>query len=160
MAHVKSFHRRGAGCSYPPRHNLPARRRRLRRRTFRLLQKGKAQFARFDLGENDQNEFADASFTMTDPDAAEQLKNLLLGIKALVSLSQQQQRPFIDPLQINSFGKDVILHWEMPRVPLKQGRPPCTFGFTVTAFIMSDIVTSGPDYASRPANKRMPRLPA
>jgi hypothetical protein len=82
--------------------------------------KGKARIARFDMGENEQNEYADATFTMIDPDSAGQLKNLLLGVKALVSLSQSQQRPLIDPLEIDAAGNDVALHWSMPTTKLSE----------------------------------------
>ncbi len=82
--------------------------------------KGKARIARFDMGENDQNEYADATFTMIDSDSAGQLKNLLLGVKALVSLSQAQQRPLIDPLDVESAGNDVVLHWSMPTAKLSE----------------------------------------
>jgi hypothetical protein len=82
--------------------------------------KGKARIARFDMGENEQDEYADATFTMIDPDSAGQLKNLLLGIKALVSLSQAQQRPLLDPLEIETAGNDVTLHWSMPTAKLSE----------------------------------------
>jgi hypothetical protein len=82
--------------------------------------KGKARIARFDMGENEQNDYADATFSMIDPDSAEQLKNLLLGVKALVSMSQAKQRPLIDPLDIESAGNDVILHWSMPTTKLSE----------------------------------------
>jgi hypothetical protein len=82
--------------------------------------KGKARIARFDMGENEQNDFADATFSMIDPDSAEQLKNLLLGVKALVSMSQAKQKPLIDPLDVESAGNDVILHWSMPTTKLSE----------------------------------------
>lgn len=82
--------------------------------------KGKARLARVDMGENEQNDYADAMFSMIDSDSAIQLKNLLIGIKALVSLSQAEQRPLIDPLNIESAGNDVILHWSMPTTKLSE----------------------------------------
>ena len=82
--------------------------------------KGKARLARFDMGENEQSEYADAAFTMIDPDSAGQLKNLLLGVKALVSLSQAQERPLIDPLKVEAAGNDVALHWSMSTAKLTE----------------------------------------
>jgi hypothetical protein len=82
--------------------------------------KGKARIARFDVGEDEQNEYADAGFTMIDADSAGQLKNLLLGVKALVSLSQAQATPLIDPLEIDTVANNVTLHWSMPTAKLSE----------------------------------------
>jgi hypothetical protein len=82
--------------------------------------KGKARIARFDMGEDEQNEYADASFTMIDADSAGQLKNLLLGVKALVSLSQAQATPLIDPLEIDTAANNVTLHWSMSTAKLSE----------------------------------------
>jgi hypothetical protein len=82
--------------------------------------KGKARLARFELGENQQNDYADAAFTMIDSDAAGQLKNLFLGFKALVSLSQTADTPLLDPLEIEVAGNDVVLHWSMPTAKLSE----------------------------------------
>jgi hypothetical protein len=88
--------------------------------------KGKARLARIDLGENGDSEFADASFAMTDSDSAEQLKNLVLGVKALVSLSNAKYKPLIDPLGVQTDGKTVSLHWAWPTAKLEDlfHRPP------------------------------------
>jgi hypothetical protein len=82
--------------------------------------KGKARLARFDLGENEQNEYVDAAFTMIDADTAVQLKNLFLGFKALVSLSKTADSPLLDPLDIEVAGNDVVLHWSMPTAKLSE----------------------------------------
>jgi len=82
--------------------------------------KGKARLAWFDMGENDQHDYADVTFKMIDADSAEQLKNLLMGVKALVSLTQAQQRPLIDPLQIESAGSATVLQWKMPTTKLSE----------------------------------------
>jgi len=81
---------------------------------------GKVRLARFDAGENEQSEFADASFGMIDSDSATQLKNLILGIKALVSLSQADQEPLIEPLDVQADGKTVTLHWSWPAAKLSE----------------------------------------
>ncbi|MGA2582761.1 MAG: hypothetical protein ABSG31_05745 [Tepidisphaeraceae bacterium] len=81
---------------------------------------GKVRLARFDSGENDQSEYADASFGMVDSDSATQLKNLILGIKALVSLSQADQEPLIEPLDVQADGKTVTLHWSWPAAKLSE----------------------------------------
>jgi hypothetical protein len=57
---------------------------------------------------------------MTDADSAEQLKNLIMGVKALVSLSQEQKKPLIDPLDVQSTGKSVALHWSWPTAKLPE----------------------------------------
>jgi hypothetical protein len=82
--------------------------------------KGNARLAWFDLGENNQNDYAEVTFKMIDADSAEQLRNLLMGVKALVSLTQAQQRPLIDPLQIESAGNTAILQWTMPTTKLSE----------------------------------------
>jgi hypothetical protein len=82
--------------------------------------KGKARLARFDCGENQQNDYADAAFTMIDSDAAGQLKNLFLGFKALVSLSQTADTPLLDPVDIEVAGNDVVLHWSIPTAKLSE----------------------------------------
>jgi hypothetical protein len=82
--------------------------------------KGKAVLARIDAGENEQSEFLDAEFKMIDADSAEQLKNLVLGVKALISMSQAAEKPFIDPLDVKSDGKSVVLHWSWPTVRLAE----------------------------------------
>jgi hypothetical protein len=80
--------------------------------------KGKAVLARVDAGENATDDFADASFGMIDTDSAEQLKNLIVGVKALVSLSNAKEKPLIDPLEVNADGKTVLLHWSWPTAKL------------------------------------------
>ena len=80
--------------------------------------KGKAVLARVDAGENSTDDFADASFGMIDTDSAVQLKNLIVGVKALVSLSNAKEKPLIDPLEVNADGKTVLLHWSWPTAKL------------------------------------------
>jgi hypothetical protein len=80
---------------------------------FGALQ-GKARLARFDMGEDDQNVFIHASVSMLDPDSAEQLKNLINGLKALVALSQARNAPLVDPLDIQIKDNDVLLNWTWP----------------------------------------------
>ena len=80
--------------------------------------KGKARLARFDVGEQGPSDYADATFSMADSDSAGQLKNLLIGIKALLALSQANERPLIEPVAIESAGDSVSLHWSMPTTKL------------------------------------------
>jgi hypothetical protein len=82
--------------------------------------KGKAKLARFDMGEDQQNIFVHASFSMIDPASAEQLKNLMIGIKALISLSQTQVGPVLSPLQINAGENNVTLQWQWPIAKLPE----------------------------------------
>jgi len=76
--------------------------------------KGKARLARFDAGEDEQSLFVDATFSMTDEAAAQQLKNLALGVRALVSFSQAEQKRLAEPIDIQVAGKDVMLRWHWP----------------------------------------------
>ena len=76
--------------------------------------KAKARIASFDVGENDHNLFADASLAMKDDDAAAQLKNLVIGVKGLIGLTQPKVSPLLDPLEIQSAQKEVSLHWSWP----------------------------------------------
>jgi hypothetical protein len=76
--------------------------------------KGKARLGRFDMGEDDQNLYIDGLITMKDADAATQLKNLVVGIKALVSLTQTDAKPLIDPLDVQASDHSVTLHWSWP----------------------------------------------
>jgi hypothetical protein len=80
--------------------------------------KGKAMLGRFDMGEDEKSEYADASITMVDAGSAEQLKNLLLGVKALVTLSQGEQGALIAPLEVQSAQKNVTMHWSWPAANL------------------------------------------
>ena len=57
---------------------------------------------------------------MADPDSAEQLKNLILGVKALVSLSKVDRKPLIDPLDVKANGKNVVLHWSWSEAKLSE----------------------------------------
>lgn len=82
--------------------------------------KGKARLARFDMGEDQQNVFVHGSFSMTDPDSAEQLKNLMIGIKALISLSQTQNQPVLNPLEISAAENRVSLQWQWPIAKLPE----------------------------------------
>lgn len=82
--------------------------------------RGKARLARFDVGEDEQNDYVHATFTMSDADSAGQLRNLIAGIKAMVSLTQAEERPFIDPLEIAASGKEVNLTWSMPTTKLAE----------------------------------------
>jgi hypothetical protein len=82
--------------------------------------KGKARLARFDMGQDDHDLYLDASLAMINADSAEQLKNLILGIKALISLSAADRKPLIDVLQIQTAGADVVLHWKWPTTNLAE----------------------------------------
>jgi hypothetical protein len=79
-----------------------------------------AQLARFDMGEDQQHLYIDASVAMNDSDSAGQLKNLVLGVKALICLSQADKKPLLDPLQIDLSGKNVALHWSWPTAKLPE----------------------------------------
>ena len=72
---------------------------------------GKATLGRFDMGEDAQAEYIHASIRMIDPESAEQFKNMILGLKALVSFSDATQKPLIAPLDVRAAGRDVILQW-------------------------------------------------
>jgi hypothetical protein len=72
------------------------------------------------MGQDDQDVYVDASLAMINADSAEQLKNLILGIKALISLSAANRRPLIDVLEIQTAGTDVVLHWKWPTTNLSE----------------------------------------
>jgi hypothetical protein len=57
---------------------------------------------------------------MTDSDSAEQLKNLIIGVKALLSLSSADRKPLVDPLDIQAVGKDVSVYWKWPKERLSE----------------------------------------
>ena len=76
--------------------------------------KAKAHIARFDVGENDHNLFADASLAMKDEESAAQLKNLIIGVKGLIGLTQPKLPPLLEPLDVQSVQKEVSLHWSWP----------------------------------------------
>jgi hypothetical protein len=80
--------------------------------------KGKAKLAQLDMGEDDQNLYVDGLISMKDADSAEQLRNLVLGIKALVSLTQTDSKPLIDPLDVQWTDSNVTLHWSWPTAKL------------------------------------------
>jgi len=80
--------------------------------------KGKANLARFDLGEDDRNVYVDALFAMKDSESATQLSKLLAGMKALIYLSQAEVKPLLDPVEINAAEKDVKLRWTWPTTKL------------------------------------------
>ena len=82
--------------------------------------KGKARLARFDMGEDQQNVFVDGSFSMIDANSAEQLKNLMIGIKALISLSQTQNQPVLNPLEISAEENRVVVQWQWPIAKLPE----------------------------------------
>jgi hypothetical protein len=82
--------------------------------------KGKAKLARIDMGEDEHEVYVDAFVAMVDVDSAEQLKNLIFGVKALISLSQASQKPLIDPLTIQTDKNKVILHWSWPTARLSE----------------------------------------
>lgn len=82
--------------------------------------KGKARLARFDAGEDDRNEYINITFLMTDADSATQLKNLILGVKAFVQLSHNANAPLVDPLEVESNGSDVNLHWAIATAKLSE----------------------------------------
>lgn len=81
---------------------------------------GKAKLARFDLGEDQGTEYVNLSFAMADQASAEQLKNLVLGMTALISLSQVEQQPLIQPLLVQARGNDVELQWTWPTEKLDE----------------------------------------
>jgi hypothetical protein len=73
---------------------------------------GKATLGRLEGGEDAQSEYIHASLTMVDPASAEQLKNMILGLKAMVSFSSNSaQKALIVPLNVRAAGKDVMLDW-------------------------------------------------
>lgn len=77
--------------------------------------RGKATLGRLWGGENAEGEYAHASLTMVDAQSADKLKNVALGLKALVSLSANpEQRYLIDSLTVGAAGKDVLLDWTCP----------------------------------------------
>jgi hypothetical protein len=82
--------------------------------------KGKARLARFDLGQDEHDLYLNATLAMIDAESAEQLKNLIIGVKALISLSEADQKPLIDPLEIQVVGTDVVLHWKWPTANLSE----------------------------------------
>jgi hypothetical protein len=81
---------------------------------------GKAQLARCDFGENDQAVYFDAACQMSDSASAEQLKNLILGLKALAALSQTKHVEVLIPLDVHAADKAVQLHWEWPVAKLPE----------------------------------------
>lgn len=76
---------------------------------------GKAMVGRLEGGEDAQSEYIHASLTMVDPASAEQLRNMILGLKAMASFSSNStQKPLIVPLDVRAAGKDVLLDWSWP----------------------------------------------
>jgi hypothetical protein len=51
---------------------------------------------------------------MVDADSAEQLSNLILGMKALVVLSKQQRAELIAPLEARAADRTVTVRWSWP----------------------------------------------
>jgi hypothetical protein len=81
--------------------------------------KGKARLARFEVGEDAQNLYVTASLAMKDAESAEQLKNLASGVRALVSLSQADAKPLLDPLELRTADRNLTLHWSWPTAKLQ-----------------------------------------
>jgi hypothetical protein len=80
--------------------------------------KANARLAQLDMGEDGQNLYVDGLVSMKDADSAEQLKNLALGVKALISLTQTDSKPLIDPLEVKLDDSNVVLHWSWPTAKL------------------------------------------
>ena len=59
---------------------------------------GKAQLGSFEVGEEAQSVFINATFAMTDPESAQQLKTLVVGVRALLALTQAKFKPLIAPI--------------------------------------------------------------
>ena len=75
---------------------------------------GKARLARAAYWEDGQSEHVSVTIGMTDTESAEQLKNLVVGMKSLVFLSQEMARPFLAPLDVQATGTSVTLQWSYP----------------------------------------------
>src|SRR5262249_16019044 len=82
------------------------------------LFKGKARIAQFDLGEDDQSEYMHVTITMIDAASAEQLKNLMIGVSALLSLSQFEGKPLLESMLVRAEGPSVVLNWSWPAAKL------------------------------------------
>jgi hypothetical protein len=82
--------------------------------------KAMARLGQFDLGEDDKQIYVDGMFTMKDAESTEQLKNLVVGVKALIGLTQQQAKPLLEPLQVQAADKHVLLRWSWPLTRLTE----------------------------------------
>ncbi len=82
--------------------------------------KAKARLARFEAGQEDKQIYVDAWLTMKDAQSTEQLKNLAIGLKAMICLSQKNVTPLLLPLEIQRANNDVVLHWSWPNAKLSE----------------------------------------
>jgi hypothetical protein len=73
-----------------------------------------ARLANIDFGEDEQNLYGDATVLMKDAESAGQFRNLVMGVKALISLTQPDEAALLTPLAIEVEGNDVRLHWSWP----------------------------------------------
>ncbi len=79
-----------------------------------------ARLAKFDFGEDQQNLYGDATVLMKDADSAGQFRNLVTGVKALISLTQPDKAALLTPLTIDASGDSVGLHWSWPTGTLSE----------------------------------------
>jgi hypothetical protein len=82
--------------------------------------KGKTRLAQCDIGQDENDLYFNAKIMTTDAESAEQLKNLMIGVKALISLSKSDKKPLIDPFEIHGVGNNVVLHWKWPTTKLSE----------------------------------------
>ena len=84
---------------------------------------------------------------MKDSDSTEQLKNLVIGLKAMICLSQANVKPLLLPLEIKAADKDVVLHWSWPNTKLPE---------LIEAYHQAQGDHDHPLPATAPVSKRSP----
>jgi hypothetical protein len=80
--------------------------------------RARTRLARFEISEEDQNDHIRATLLMTGTESAEQFKNLVTGVKALLFLSNIDTRPYVAALDVQTNGNEVSLHWSYPTAKL------------------------------------------
>jgi hypothetical protein len=81
----------------------------------KLSTDSRSTLCRFQAGEDAHAEYVHAALTMTDPQSAELLKNMIVGFKALAFFSSKsRQKALIAPLEVRAAGKDVLMEWSWP----------------------------------------------
>jgi hypothetical protein len=80
--------------------------------------RARTRLARFEISEEDQNDHIRATLSMTGAESAEQFKNLVTGVKALLFLSNVDTRPYVAALDVQTNGNEVSLHWSYPTAKL------------------------------------------
>jgi hypothetical protein len=80
--------------------------------------RARTRLARFEISEEDQNDHIRATLSMTGAESAEQFKNLVTGVKALLFLSNVDTRPYVAALDVQTSGNEVSLHWSYPTAKL------------------------------------------